>query len=369
MLRATTTRVARPPSAGQVILAALLLALILPITPAATRPTVPIVRIGVFGLFHPVELELRPAPGAPLTIVAGDETLALEGNEKAEIHLAAGMIELRARGRLLRIAMLRASSRSGGFELAVPGRIHRRFRGALQVTVANHELQVVALMELETAVASVVAAESPSGAPLEALKAQAVATRSYYVAVHGRHSGFDFCDTTHCQYLREAPAPENPAAIAVAATRGLVLEHRDQIVPAYYSASCGGRTRTLAELGLPPADYPYYAVDCVYCRRHAEEWERRIDEEVALPLLEDGNRERSRLDVGRHLGWNAVPGSNYEAEQEGDALVVRGRGLGHGLGLCQRGAADMVARGAGFRAILSHYYANTTLARQGQASR
>ncbi|MGH9557334.1 MAG: SpoIID/LytB domain-containing protein, partial [Terriglobales bacterium] len=249
------------------------------------------------------------------------------------------------------------------FELAVRGKLERRFLGALEVTVASQALQPVVIMDLETAVASVVAAESPPGAPFESLKAQAVTARSYFLAVHGRHSGFDFCDTTHCQYLREPPARESPAARAAAATRGLVLEHRDKVVPAYYSASCGGRTRTLAELGLPAADYPYYAVECPYCRRHAEHWERRLESEVALPLLGDENRERSRLEVGRRLGWSAVPGNNFTAEPDGDAVVLRGRGLGHGLGLCQRGSAALAAQGTDFRAILNHYYPNTTLTR------
>jgi stage II sporulation protein D len=142
-----------------------------------------------------------------------------------------------------------------------------------------------------------------------------------------------------------------------------VLAHAGKVVPAYYSASCGGRTRTLAQLGLKDENYPYFAVECAYCRLHAEKWERRLDDEDALPLLEDETRERSRLQVGRRLGWSAVPSNNFTAEQEGDAVVLRGRGLGHGLGLCQRGAAAMAAQGAGFREVLNHYFPNTALAR------
>jgi peptidoglycan hydrolase-like amidase len=46
------------------------------------------------------------------------------------------------------------------------------------------------------------------GAPFEALKAQAVVTRSSYVSARNRHPLFDFCDTTHCQFLRQAPGAE-----------------------------------------------------------------------------------------------------------------------------------------------------------------
>ncbi|MGH9532576.1 MAG: hypothetical protein ACRD2Q_09295, partial [Terriglobales bacterium] len=92
-----------------------------------------------------------------------------------------------------------------------------------------------------------------------------------------------------------------------------------------------------------------------------EEWERRLGEDT-LPLLQMENSEQSRLELGRRLGWSAVPGNNFTAEQDGDAVILRGRGLGHGLGLCQRGAADMAAKRAGFVEILRHYYPNTALA-------
>jgi peptidoglycan hydrolase-like amidase len=159
-------------------------------------------------------------------------------------------------------------------------------------------------MDREVAVASVVAAEMPPTAPFEALKAQAVVARSYYAAGHDRHSGFAFCDTTHCQFLRAWPDAASPAFRATRDTRGLVLEYLGQPLAALYSASCGGRTRALDETSA----YPYYSVACDFCRRHA-------------------------------------PG------------VVHG----HQLGLCQAGAAGMAAAGASFQAILDHYLPGTAI--------
>jgi len=90
------------------------------------------------------------------------------------------------------------------FELAVPGKLRRVYRGRLTLTAHNGVLLAVVSMDRETAVASIVAAEMPASAPLEALKAQAVVARSFLVA-GGRHVGYDFCDTTHCQFLRSRP--------------------------------------------------------------------------------------------------------------------------------------------------------------------
>ncbi len=128
-----------------------------------------------------------------------------------------------------------------------------------------------------------------------------------------------------------------------------------------FSACCGGRTHSLREVGLPSEGYPYFPVNCPPCLRRARRWETRLEVEDALPLLVKGVSERARLLVGRKLGWNAVPGNNYSAWFEGETLVVQGSGAGHGLGLCQVGAAAMAEEGAEFQEILNHYYPNTAL--------
>src|SRR5260221_14104859 len=122
-------------------------------------------------------------------------------------------------------------------------------------------------MDVETAVASIVGAESPPHAPMEALKAQAVAARSFLAAGKGRHSGFDFCDTTHCQFLRQPPAADSPAAQATSATRGLVLAYKGRGFAAMYSASCGGGAPSPARTGNSLGGYSFFCVICCYFPR------------------------------------------------------------------------------------------------------
>ncbi len=342
-----------------------LLVLLLALGGLSVPSGTPLVRVGVFGLLQPTELEVRPAPGGVLVLEAGRETLILEDAQGSRLHLAGESVQVNAYQRMLSSPTVSAWARDGGpaeMILSVPGKIERRFRGQLKVTAGHGMLVVVVAMDREAAVASAVAAESPPGAPLEALKAQAVATRSFYVASGRRHTGFDFCDTTHCQYLREPPAPSDAAAIAARETRGLVLRYRNQTLAALFSASCGGRTRSLAQVGLRPNGYPYFAVDCSYCRQHAALWETRLDARQLTRLLREDRSESARLEIGRKFGWNRVPGNNYEAHQEDDQIVLRGRGRGHGVGLCQEGAAGMAAAGSSFRNILGHYFPNTTVA-------
>jgi peptidoglycan hydrolase-like amidase len=283
------------------------LVLLAPVIGLSAAPVPADVRVGVFGLFHP----------RSLVVSAGTSILSLRGNgqscvvregEDARVDWQAGMLRVTCADVSFSTGAMRVTGAAGqaaDFHLAVPGRITRRFHGRLNVVDGGGELVPVVSMDLQTAVASVVAAEQVASTPPEALKAQAVAARSFYVAAP-RHRHFAFCDTTHCQFLREPPAPDHPAARAARETAGLVLAFRGAPIPAFYSADCGGRTLTLAEAGLQAADgYPYFSVVCAH----------------------------------RHAGERS----------------------GHGIGLCQEGAALLARGGASFAEILQHYYPVTTL--------
>ncbi len=323
----------------------------------------PVLRIGVFGLFHPSELIVEPVSGELLELVADEETVRLEGAQRVLLSLVGDRIACRA-GRLIVLAQsVRVRGCDEGaarFMMSVPGRIDRVFNGRLEVRAIEGILVPVIEMELEIAVASAVAAESPPGAVLEALKAQAVVTRSFYAATQRRHRDFDFCDTTHCQFLRSPPDPESHFAKATAETRGLLLTYRGTGLGALFSRSCGGRTRSLAELGMRSESYPYFAVECRHCQRHAQTWESRLAPKDAANVLAREPSENERLRIVRTLGWNVIPSNNYRAYLDGKEVVVRGRGAGHGVGLCQEGAAAMASAGARFNQILSYYLHSAT---------
>ena len=309
---------------------------------ALTQPPTHTPTFTVLSLFRPQHLILH-ADTAPLTILLNDQPQTLARGESLTLNAADNPT----------LKILTPTT----FSIEVPNKLRRTYTAALRIDNAGNHLRCIVGIERELAVASIVAAESPPHATPHALAAQAIAARSFLVGATTSHADADFCDTTHCQYLREPTPPNSPATQAAQRTAGLVLQYRDaeatpHTLAAMYSRSCGGRTRTLAELGLPARDYPYYAVDCAFCRAHPEVWQRDID--TPLP-----NTEAARLDYNRIHGWSALPGPIDTAT----TLRITGRGTGHGLGLCQLGAADLATRGASFTDILTHYYPNTTLAR------
>lgn len=269
------------------------------------------VSVHVLGLFHPNELIVSAEANHPLTALAGEREIKIGNSlcERATISRRGSQVVLRCGESRLAATRLRFSANGSDapFVISVPGKLRRGYRGRLEITANKSELIAVVEMDLETAVASIVGAELPQSTPIEALKAQAVVTRSFLAAGGRRHAEAEFCDTTHCQFLRNPPPPGSSAATATAETNGLVLTWQGMAFPTMYSASCGGTTRTLVQAGYRVQTYPYFSMECSYCRRHP---------------MTTGNP-------------------------------------GHGIGLCQRGAAGMASEGADFRAILAHYFPNT----------
>ncbi len=346
----------------------LLLLLIAAAGQAAARPEV---RFGVLGLFHSRELVVEPVGMQVLSVSAEGE----EGKPAFVLNGEPGHLRMSFRAAGSRVVAGDRSAgswtitaRDGGavaFRLTVPGRFHRVYRGRLTIQIHNqprgNELLAVVAMDRETAVASIVAAEMNESTPMEALKAQAVATRSF-LAAGPRHREFDFCDTTHCQFLKSPPPVTSRVCRAVAATQGLVLSYRDKPLAAMYSSRCGGRTHSLREVGMEPGNgYPYYSVRCAWCKRHPLIWRSHIGKGGQAPAPGDEGR---RIAQARQWGWSAIPGSNFTAATDGAGWRLEGHSVGHGVGMCQLGAIGMANSGVGFREILAHYYPDTLLISQ-----
>lgn len=247
------------------------------------------VHIGVLGSFHPTQLEVRPARRSVLVVEEPGKTEVIQTSEFARLDGPAKITG--PKGSFTR------------FTISLPNGVTREYYGRLEVRRHFYELQLIVEMDRELAVASILEAEGAYSLPPEALRAQAIAARSYMLAVGGRHEGFDMCDSTHCQQLKNPPSSNSVVVKAALATRGQVLTYGDKIVPAMYSANCGGHTRKFGSATGAPGEYHFVVVEC------------------------------SR----------------------------QGHASGHGVGLCQLGAVDMAAAGASAAEILDHYFPGTQI--------
>jgi SpoIID/LytB domain protein len=250
---------------------------------------------------------------------------------------------------------------------------------------------------LEDYVLGVLSMEASTEDELEALKAQAVVSRTFALRNAGRHSseGYDLCSNTHCQqYSNDKSRVRDQLRRAVDETAGeLETEKTGEPIDAYFHAACGGATTSIEALWGVPAPSYLRGVRDDYCvaipgRKWTDEIPAtrlmkalssdprsdvggRIEDLVVTKrdasgraelITVEGERRRHlrgwefKMIVGRALGWNVLKSSRFEVRRSGSSFVFRGSGFGHGLGLCQQGAHVMARRGVGYRQILEHYF-------------
>lgn len=379
------------------------------------------ISISLFSLFKPETLQVR--------IASGDNArLGAEGLETYRSIARGELIRIRLSGKSLNLVVVGsggiikqsvltelvrvAPDNSGTLEISVPGKIKRTVRGVLQFDSGiggRGPLRILLTTGREFAVASVVAAETSRRAPA-ALMAIAVAVRTFMRFHEGRHSseGFDFCDTTHCQFYRgeqdlSVGALSPAISRAVARTAGEILSFEGRPIEGYYTAVCGGLSATPSMVWGGSTIYPYGRIVCRWCRHSRfSRWERSADVNQILDSVSafiplklsaaaelfanvdqatgfvqsvtvSDQRERAvlgtdsfRRAIGLRLGWNTVLSPTFTVERQGMRFIFRGRGLGSQVGLCEEGAAAQAAAGRGYREILSFYYPGADVA--GRAS-
>lgn len=173
-------------------------------------------------------------------------------------------VELRsAAGRLLGRA-------AGALELSRPGDVVKlhgtaiggvrdgRYRGAIVVVPGVFGgLGAVNVVALDDYVRGVLPGEMPSSWPIEALKAQAVAARSYAIAANKGGAVFDHYPDTRSQVYRGFDSETAPSNAAVEATAGQVLVHDGEVIPAFFFSTSGGRTENVENVWYGARPRPY----------------------------------------------------------------------------------------------------------------
>jgi len=367
---------------------ALLICLPLP-TAVPARENVRPVKVLVVGLFQPKRLDVATPQNAIVSIQSGLTAVrrVLGGSQRLQIE-ASGVRLLvslfEPDGRLLLAQSADAvRTEETVCTLSVPGRIQRVFSGQLEVVLRRGLLLPRITVQEESAVQQILRSEMADSQEPEALKAQAILIRSYLRTSTGRHKkdGYDFCDTTHCQFFTDFKTIDDRFSQTAIATRGLVLTFLGKSFQPLYTAACGGRTLAgFSDGSKTGTDYPYRSVSCSFCAGHSlYEWETTVSTQELLRALKEESpkdpaeiiarlaepdeagdlgalKQATRIRVGRALGWNVIPSNRYSIKLHSESVKVRGHGSGHNFGLCQAGAVEMSRQGKRMSEILSFYF-------------
>jgi stage II sporulation protein D len=317
-----------------------------------------------------------------LIVQAPNDTVDATG----QITVGAGPSGLTVDGQLLRSDRLEVRGRDG--ELTING---LTVGGRVIVKRQNGKLLAINALPLEDYVKGVVPSEMSAAWHPEALKVQAIATRTYalYKMRQNARKDFDVVASIKDQvYLyRGRAAAAGPAALAVDDTRDLVLAYRDEPILAVFSSTAAGQTEDAWNVWA--VDMPYLkGVECPF-DLNSPWYQWRTD--VGLPMLEQRLRDEGfpvgviaslapatytkagrviqvRIlhsggelyvkgdDLRRVLGYTVLPSTQFDFDVAGLQVQFAGRGNGHGVGLCQWGAKELAERGYSAETILRYYY-------------
>ena len=360
---------------------------------------------------YPLALRgLAQAPGGQVILAPGDTvTLTLVGGaisvqRDGQVSESAQTIWLEP---LASGLVLGDSKPAGDFQLK-----QRSYRGRLQVAVKGSALQAINTVDLESYLPSVVGSEMPASWPQAALRAQAVAARTYALRQRSASQPFDVRATVASQVYKGVEAETPATREAVASTRGEVLMFGGSLVNAVFHSSSGGSTENSGDLWNQQLPY-LVSVPDVDQDSPVSRWQQRL-EPLALTkafgeigganrieilstnysgrvrqarvvgpsgtLVLTGAELRSRLGlrstlvrfelVGPDLASSELPSSGppilpplsgSTAQLPQTTLVAMGRGFGHGVGMSQWGAYTLAKRGEDYPEILRYYYRGTDL--------
>lgn len=277
------------------------------------------------------------------------------------------------------------------------------YRGSFQLISAgkNKGCDLVNELSLETYISSLLAKEMSSKWPIEALKAQAVAARSYAYhkkitkevsKVKGHDALYDLENSEKHQVTGSFLDATYKTTKAARQTSGQILTLKSgYFTPIFFHSKCGGKTLRPDQVWTSKVP-GYKSVDCPYCHKHGlKDWTYTVKKEKLVGYLEKISRifysksekfnskdfkivpdsenktsfrvynkdrpaqiQKSKL--RQVLGRRKTPSNNYQIVEKRNKILLKGKGFGHGVGMCQYGAYELAKRGMNYKEILAHYF-------------
>ena len=271
-------------------------------------------------------------------------------------------------------------------------KIANSYRGHISFRIINNTLQVVNNVEIEDYLKGVVPKELSASYPKEALKAQAICSRSFALKNINKLKkyGYNLDDTTRCQVYGGKTIEDKRSNEAVEETKGIVAKYNNSIADTIFGASSGGYTANSSEVwGGKPVNY-LSAFEDPYSTKYV--WNYKIsDNEIENKLA------ANKINIGKFLCFNVIEKDNsgrnktieiigtektekvssnkfrtifgntkikstlFSIEDNGDSYTINGKGYGHGVGMSQYGAVEMAKQGKTYKDIISFYFPGVTL--------
>lgn len=344
------------------------------------------VKVRIFADSKPESVIFSVKEGVFVLHAFSGDSIILEKGAMAVIAGYNGKLAVKTRNAYGFIAdslVLRNSSRNGSFSLMINGNNSpgRNYSGDLLCKPDLETIVLVNIPDIEDYVAGVVIAEGGTGKNIEYFRTQAVIARTYmykYMNKHA-HDGYNLCDNTHCQAFNGICSDPEITTAAQDTHGSVILAPDSTLIISAFHSNCGGETADAADVWLTSVPYLLRVKD-PYCKGTKNStWQRSIssvewlgmlkrigNSEKSVPISDAGFIQTSRVadyiastiriplrDIRSALNLRSAYFSVYP---QGDSVLLKGRGYGHGVGLCQEGAMSMALKGFSYDQIIKFYY-------------
>ena len=342
----------------------------------------PEIKLGILRGVNQVELKFS-APCVMLDAVTRKILKNIAANEIFSVELdelKGNSVEIRGENTLLKDLIVTIDGKN--------------YFGGVRIDKKNNSLTVINLAPVEEYLRGVVPKEMSPSFHAEALKAQAVAARSFTLKNRQRHQaeGFDLCATVHCQLFGGADSAHAITDEVIKVTRGEILLMNGQIVDTNFHTDSGGWTESVAEVW---GSYSPHLQAVEELEKNTQHWTKEFSiddfskiiggnlgklQKINLSPLEVGKSAPDRSVSGRvriaqfigskknlQLTGNelrskfSLPSTLFDIKISGKKIIFEGYGSGHGVGMSQNGANAYAKHGWDYKKILAHYYRNTIL--------
>ena len=274
-------------------------------------------------------------------------------------------------------------------KMLLPERKPRLYQDNMLVDVEQGYLKCVNEIELDNYIGGVVQAESGRLSHPEFYKVQTILARTFALAHIQKHvlEGFSLCDHTHCQAYFGKPTELNIIKSVFETKNKIVVDENLNLIEAAFHSNSGGQTLNSEDVWGSKLSYLRSVNDTFSLKMPNAKWERKIakddwlsylkikhnypidDEDAKLlafnfkqdtrkPFLESNNIKVPLKIVRTDF---QLKSTYFSIMPKGDSLIFKGKGFGHGVGMCQEGAMRMAKLGYTYLDILNFYYQNTQL--------
>jgi stage II sporulation protein D len=271
----------------------------------------------------------------------------------------------------------------------------QKYQGELQLHTDSkmENCNLVNSLPLEAYIATLLSKEMNGSWPVEALKAQAVAARTYAYERLKKGSGAKLYDLESSEKDQVSgsffDATENTLKASKATEGEILVGPTGKISPAFFHSKCGGKTLRPDQV-WGGVEEGYRSVNCTFCQKTGlKDWNGKLQNKKLVSMVDQvlkkyysdaivGDKikimpdsvhnSEIRLYAGDRLhiikksylrnlaGREVLPSNNFTMSTKNNEIHVEGQGYGHGVGMCQLGALELAQRGYDYRQILSFYF-------------